>query len=69
MSKQLSLSVGQHNLVGKFASDPEGKFQITFNGTDGSASVSGRAYGFSGGYSSGDSNGFSYTIPLTPVPF
>jgi len=57
------------NLVGKFVADPAGKFQITFNGTDGSASVSGGAYGLSGGFSSGDSSGFSYTIPLTPVPF
>ena len=57
------------NLVGKFVQDPAGQFSVTFNGTDGSASVSGGAYGFSGGYGSNDSNGFSYTIPLTPVPF
>jgi hypothetical protein len=57
------------NLVGKFVQDPAGTFHVTFSGTDGEPSVSGGAGGFSGGYGSNDSNGYSYTIPLSPVPF
>jgi hypothetical protein len=60
---------GSDNLVGKFVTDPQGTFHVTFGSTDGSPSVSGGAYGFSGGYSQGDSTTFSYTIPLSPVPY
>ena len=57
------------NLIGKFVNDPQGRFSVTFSATDGSPTVSGGAYGFSGGYGSNDNSGFSYTIPLSPVPF
>lgn len=54
-------------LMGQFVQAETGKFSITFTGTNGNASVSGGAFGFSGGFATNDSSGVSYTIPLRRV--
>ena len=54
-------------LLGQYVEDPNGSFQVTFEGTDGADSASFSVAGTGGGGSNGDSSSSSVTITLSRV--